>query len=290
MKIGVGACAPTDTETTTRPALVGGRETTYVAVARSPGSTAPANGSARGSSVKRLPGTPASPYRLTTVSARVNASSPSLVTARVMARAGPEISPRPLACASTRSIASTTTVTAGAIWAISPASTGGRWSVPDSISSTSAGRSAAGVPAPGAGASPVGRSGLGVGSGLGTGDDGADGGADGGSQRVWTINDRVFDPTRMDAVVRPGQVERWRFGTDLHHPVHVHLAAFQVLSRGGHGPGPTDGGWKDTVDVRPAEHVDVLVRFPDLPGRYVLHCHNLEHEDMMMMSAFEVRA
>ena len=51
-----------------------------------------------------------------------------------------------------------------------------------------------------------------------------------------------------------------------------------------------DAGWKDTVDVRPAEHVDVLVRFPDLPGRYVMHCHNLEHEDMMMMSAFEVRA
>jgi spore coat protein A len=113
-------------------------------------------------------------------------------------------------------------------------------------------------------------------------------GGDGG-QRAWAINGRTFDPTRMDAVVRPGQLERWRFGTDLHHPVHVHLAAFQVVSRGGSSPSPTDGGWKDTVDVRPAEHVDVLVRFPDLPGRYVMHCHNLEHEDMMMMSAFEVR-
>jgi spore coat protein A, manganese oxidase len=116
------------------------------------------------------------------------------------------------------------------------------------------------------------------------------GDGDDGSHRLWTINGRVFDPMRMDAVVRPGQVERWRFGTDLHHPVHVHLAPFQVASRGGQGPGPMDAGWKDTVDVRPAEHVDVLVRFPDLPGRYVMHCHNLEHEDMMMMSAFEVRA
>jgi FtsP/CotA-like multicopper oxidase with cupredoxin domain len=114
--------------------------------------------------------------------------------------------------------------------------------------------------------------------------------ADGQGQRMWAINGRVFDPMRMEAVVRPGQVERWRFGTDLHHPVHVHLAPFQVVSRGGRGPGPMDAGWKDTVDVRPAEHVDVLIRFPDLPGRYVMHCHNLEHEDMMMMAAFEVRS
>ncbi|WP_461022286.1 multicopper oxidase family protein [Thalassiella azotivora] len=110
-----------------------------------------------------------------------------------------------------------------------------------------------------------------------------------GGHAPWTVNGRVFDPVRPEAVVRPGQVERWRLGGDLHHPVHVHLAAFQVVARGSGGPGPMDGGWKDTVDLRPAEHVDVLVRFPDLPGRYVMHCHNLEHEDMMMMATFEVR-
>ncbi len=106
---------------------------------------------------------------------------------------------------------------------------------------------------------------------------------------VWTINGRQFDPTRVDALVRPGQVERWRFGTNVHHPVHVHLASFQVVSRGTGGPGPMDAGWKDTVDLRPAEDVEVLVRFPDLPGRYVMHCHNLEHEDMMMMAVIEIR-
>jgi len=106
----------------------------------------------------------------------------------------------------------------------------------------------------------------------------------------WVINGLPFDPTRMDAVVRPGTVEVWRFGTDVHHPVHVHLGHFQVLSRGGHAPLPADVGWKDTVDVRPAEHVDVAIAFPEgYTGRYVMHCHNLEHEDMMMMSAFEVR-
>ena len=114
------------------------------------------------------------------------------------------------------------------------------------------------------------------------------GGASGAA--YWVINGQPFDPTRMDAVVQPGTVELWRFGTDVHHPVHVHLAHFQVLSRGGHDPLPADVGWKDTVDVRPAEHVDVAIAFPEgYAGRYVMHCHNLEHEDMMMMSAFEVR-
>ena len=46
------------------------------------------------------------------------------------------------------------------------------------------------------------------------------------------------------------------------------------------------GGLEDTVDLAPSESVDVAVRFTDYPGRYLLHCHNLEHEDMAMMAAF----
>jgi spore coat protein A len=66
--------------------------------------------------------------------------------------------------------------------------------------------------------------------------------------------------------------------------VHVHLDPFQVLRHGTGGPRDFDGGWKDTVDVRPAEVVEVAVRFTDHAGRYVFHCHNLEHEDMAMMA------
>jgi spore coat protein A, manganese oxidase len=86
--------------------------------------------------------------------------------------------------------------------------------------------------------------------------------------------------------VGPSLVEIWRFTADLHHPVHVHLDPFQVLSRRGGDPGPHDAGWKDTVDISPSEPVEVAVRFTDHPGRYLLHCHNLEHEDMAMMAAF----
>lgn len=85
-----------------------------------------------------------------------------------------------------------------------------------------------------------------------------------------------------------GTVERWRFSSDFHHPVHLHLAHFLVVARGGGSPLPSDAGWKDTVDVRPYEVVDVLVRFRGHRGRYMVHCHNLEHEDMAMMANFEV--
>jgi spore coat protein A len=105
-------------------------------------------------------------------------------------------------------------------------------------------------------------------------------------QPHWVINQRPFDPARMEAQVPLGRVERWRFYSDVHHPVHVHLDPFQVLSRGGRAPGALDGGYKDTVDLRPGEYVDVAVRFTDHTGAYLVHCHNLEHEDMAMMAAF----
>ncbi len=107
-----------------------------------------------------------------------------------------------------------------------------------------------------------------------------------GGHAGWTVNGLPFDPSRVDARPRLGDVETWRFVSDLHHPVHVHLDPFQVLARGGHAPRPSDSGWKDTVDLRPAEVVDVAVRFTGHRGRYLIHCHNLEHEDMAMMAAF----
>ncbi|MEV4245611.1 multicopper oxidase family protein [Streptosporangium canum] len=109
-----------------------------------------------------------------------------------------------------------------------------------------------------------------------------------GGGAAWTINGRPFRPGSPLARPRLNTTEVWRFTSDFHHPVHVHLAHFQVLSRGGRPPAPTDAGWKDTVDVRPYEVVDVLVRFEGYRGRYMLHCHNLEHEDMAMMADFEV--
>jgi spore coat protein A, manganese oxidase len=105
-----------------------------------------------------------------------------------------------------------------------------------------------------------------------------------GDHQGWTINDTSFDPDTSLADIPLGEVEVWRFVTDVHHPVHVHLDPFQVLRRGAGAAGFYDTGWKDTVDIRPAEIVDVAVRFSDHAGRFVFHCHNLEHEDMAMMA------
>ena len=47
-------------------------------------------------------------------------------------------------------------------------------------------------------------------------------------------------------------------------------------------------GWKDTVLIMPGEVVSVLIQFGSSNQKYVLHCHNLEHEDNGMMLQFEV--
>lgn len=106
------------------------------------------------------------------------------------------------------------------------------------------------------------------------------------------INGQVYDMHRIDFQVPLGQTERWRFktGGNAPHPVHVHGASFQVVSRSG-GRGrvlPWERGWKDTVLLQDGETVDVLIRFEAYRGLYVMHCHKLEHEDMGMMSNFEV--
>ncbi|WP_327587219.1 multicopper oxidase family protein [Nonomuraea sp. NBC_00507] len=103
----------------------------------------------------------------------------------------------------------------------------------------------------------------------------------------WLINGRPFDPKRMEARPKLGDVEVWRLTSDVAHPVHLHLDHFQVVSVNGERPaGPPE--WKDTVELRDAQTVEIVTRFTGYRGRYVLHCHNLEHEDMAMMASFEV--
>ena len=110
------------------------------------------------------------------------------------------------------------------------------------------------------------------------------------------INGLVYDMNRIDFTVPSGVTERWRFktGGNAPHPVHVHGASFQVVSRTG-GRGrlfPWETGWKDTVLLNDKETVDVFIRFGTFEGsdvnQYVMHCHQLEHEGMGMMTNFIV--
>jgi FtsP/CotA-like multicopper oxidase with cupredoxin domain len=106
-----------------------------------------------------------------------------------------------------------------------------------------------------------------------------------------TINGRSFELARVDERVPLGRTEVWTFVNEsgLPHPVHVHGGQFRVLSRAGGRARVMswETGPKDTVLVLPGERVDVALRFV-FPGLFLLHCHNLEHEDSGMMLNFEV--
>lgn len=102
------------------------------------------------------------------------------------------------------------------------------------------------------------------------------------------INDRMFEMVRVDETVPFGRTELWRFVNEsgFAHPVHLHATHFRVVSRtGGRGAlMPWESGRKDTVLIWPNETVEVAVRFTAQRGLFLLHCHNLEHEDMGMMA------
>ena len=82
------------------------------------------------------------------------------------------------------------------------------------------------------------------------------------------------------------------------HPVHVHGVQFLVLERQVDEAqragwetvkdGLVDQGWKDTVLVMPGEQVKIILRFDGYRGVYLIHCHNLEHEDGGMMRKFMI--
>lgn len=45
---------------------------------------------------------------------------------------------------------------------------------------------------------------------------------------------------------------------------------------------------KDTISLLPGWKAEVLVRFRDFTGEYLMHCHQHAHEDHAMMIRFDV--
>jgi FtsP/CotA-like multicopper oxidase with cupredoxin domain len=133
------------------------------------------------------------------------------------------------------------------------------------------------------------------------------------SHGEFEINDKGFDPARIDISPRAGDTEVWTLinsSGGWTHPVHIHLINFLILDRGGKPPGVHERGFKETVQLPKNGRARVIMRWPDVPpvpvlppgvpaatgpqlpgsfrDRYVTHCHNLEHEDHDMMNQFQV--
>ncbi len=111
----------------------------------------------------------------------------------------------------------------------------------------------------------------------------------------FTINGKTFDLARIDETITTnGSVttEVWEIKnmSMMAHPFHAHAIQYQVLTRNGAAAEGTDLGWKDTVLVGPGESVKLIGKFDPLIsyGKYMYHCHILEHEDNGMMGIFEV--
>src|SRR3954462_2761568 len=113
----------------------------------------------------------------------------------------------------------------------------------------------------------------------------------------WTVNGQTWeDVVNSDyeltiANPKQGDIEIWELenpGGGWFHPVHIHLVDFKVLDRNGKAPEPYEIGPKDVVYVGENEKVRVIMKFENQVGKYMMHCHNLVHEDHDMMVQFEV--
>jgi FtsP/CotA-like multicopper oxidase with cupredoxin domain len=108
---------------------------------------------------------------------------------------------------------------------------------------------------------------------------------------IYTINNKTFNPHRIDEKVKLGTLEEWKLvnldnGTINAHPFHIHVNDFQVVSVNGK---PYDAhGYQDTVVIPTKGEIVIRIPFDDFVGKTVYHCHLMFHGDYGMMGAFDI--
>jgi bilirubin oxidase len=102
------------------------------------------------------------------------------------------------------------------------------------------------------------------------------------------IDGKRMDMHRVDLRAHLGTTEIWEVQNvvGMDHPFHLHGLHFQVLDRDG-VPEPYRS-WFDSVNVPKHSSVRIVVRFDDFPGKWMYHCHILDHEDEGMMGILEL--
>jgi FtsP/CotA-like multicopper oxidase with cupredoxin domain len=101
------------------------------------------------------------------------------------------------------------------------------------------------------------------------------------------IDGRLFDPKRVDQHISLGAVEEWTVINDHEddHVFHIHTNPFQMTHV--NGEPLAQPGWRDTVIVPREGSITFRARFLDFPGKTVLHCHKMNHEELGMMQVIE---
>jgi len=119
------------------------------------------------------------------------------------------------------------------------------------------------------------------------------------SNSTWKVNNTIWDDivkSNYQTVVanpEPDEIQIWEITNrsgGWFHPTHIHLVDFKILSRNGRPPFNYEQGPKDVAYVGENESVRFITKFAHQTGRYMIHCHNLPHEDHDMMTQFRVGA
>jgi FtsP/CotA-like multicopper oxidase with cupredoxin domain len=115
---------------------------------------------------------------------------------------------------------------------------------------------------------------------------------------AWQVNGKFFDQDVINASIDQESEEVWIIqngGGGWAHPVHMHFEEHRVLSQNGvpvrpntQSNGSIAYARRDVVPLGPDSEVRVFMRFRDMKGRYVMHCHNVVHEDHAMMIRFDI--
>jgi FtsP/CotA-like multicopper oxidase with cupredoxin domain len=101
------------------------------------------------------------------------------------------------------------------------------------------------------------------------------------------IDGKVFDAERVDQRVALGAVEEWTVVNEFQddHIFHIHVNPFQVVKVNGE---PVEPSWQDTAVLPRGGSLTFRSRFLDFTGKFVLHCHMMNHEELGMMQVVEV--
>jgi FtsP/CotA-like multicopper oxidase with cupredoxin domain len=103
------------------------------------------------------------------------------------------------------------------------------------------------------------------------------------------INGHTMDMSRIDVTTHVGATEIWEITNivGMDHPFHLHGFQFQVLDRD--GVREPYLAWKDMLNIPKHSSARIIVRYDDYPGKWMFHCHILDHEDHGMMGVLEVK-